>query len=473
MSISEYTNESLADDAYFYHLMPKISSFPCTIEFNYEIEIKDMLASFPTFMPLPFEEGVSLENASYSLRVPKGYTFKTKKLNTNIEPIKSNEKDNDVYFWHTKNIKAYENNIFMPDYKDILPIIYISPIGFTYNKNYVNMTEWKEYGEWIYSLFEGRDILPLDLKEKVHALTDTIRNDRDKVKALYEYMCGTCRYVSVQLGIGGLQPMKVSDVYTNKFGDCKALSFYLHSMLKECGITSNYVILGTENINLYDDIVIPTMTDHVILQVPLKDETLWVECTNSENPFAYIPNSIAGHSCIVVKKGESKLSRLPKYADSLNIDYQKVHIDLDANGGAKGEITRKCLMGEHQSKMSFKHLKNNEQKEFFSKYISIPQLMIDSVSYDFIYNTHPEVDLKCKFSTPKFSNSAGIRNFIPINQFREHSPYVKATRDYDISIKYGYCDIDSIEIKLPQNIIVESLPKDIKFESIFGKIHRW
>ena len=69
------------------------------------------------------------------------------------------------------------------------------------------MSNWQKYGEWQYRLLDGRDLLTEPFRAKLHELTAHCTTDRDKVKAIYDYLAKTTRYVSIQLGIGGLQPL--------------------------------------------------------------------------------------------------------------------------------------------------------------------------------------------------------------------------------------------------------------------------
>lgn len=95
------------------------------------------------------------------------------------------------------------------------------------------MSSWQSYGIWQNSLLTGRDQLAEPIKLKLRELTAGCNTPREKVQAVYNYLAETTRYVSIQLGIGGLQPIAASDVCRAGFGDCKGLSNYTHAMLKE------------------------------------------------------------------------------------------------------------------------------------------------------------------------------------------------------------------------------------------------
>lgn len=83
------------------------------------------------------------------------------------------------------------------------------------------MESWQSYGEWQYQLLSGRDQLPPTLKEELQKRTANCNTPYEKIAAIYQYLASTTRYVSIQLGIGGLQPIAAADVNRTGFGDCK------------------------------------------------------------------------------------------------------------------------------------------------------------------------------------------------------------------------------------------------------------
>jgi transglutaminase-like putative cysteine protease len=148
-----------------------------------------------------------------------------------------------------------------------------------------NMNTWENLGKFMQDLRGGRDQLPADIKQKVHELTDKEPDPNKKVAKLYEFMQQNTRYVSIQLGIGGLQPFDATYVATKRYGDCKALSNYMSALLKEIGVPSYYTLVKSGEGNTFFVPDFPSdQFDHVILCVPLKKDTMWLECTDQTLP---------------------------------------------------------------------------------------------------------------------------------------------------------------------------------------------
>ena len=80
---------------------------------------------------------------------------------------------------------------------------------------------------------KGRDILPEETKLKVQELTKGMTDPVAIIGVLYNYLQQNTNYVGIQLGIGGWQTYDETYVTTKKYGDCKALSNFMISLLKK------------------------------------------------------------------------------------------------------------------------------------------------------------------------------------------------------------------------------------------------
>lgn len=280
--------------------------------------------------------------ATYRIELPAGQGCRYRELNTQgkgIEVKESTGADGQQVIEATASkLSPIIKEPFGPDFAELFPRVYFAPSAFKYDKSEGDMSSWQKYGEWQYQLLNGRDLLTEPFRTKLHELTASCTTDRDKVKAIYDYLAKTTRYVSIQLGIGGLQPIAAADVCRTGFGDCKGLSNYTRAMLKELGIASTYTVISTTNERLLPDFSSANQMNHVILQVPLPQDTLWLECTNPSLPFGYVHQDIAGHDALLIEPTGGQMYRLPTYPDSLNTQHIVANITLSPTAEARIEV---------------------------------------------------------------------------------------------------------------------------------------
>ena len=121
------------------------------------------------------------------------------------------------------------------------------------------------------------------------------------------------RYVNVTLGIGGMKPYPAEYVSNNKYGDCKALTNYMKALLQCAGIESYYsTIYAGGTAPGSDPLKCPGQQfNHVILAVPLENDTLWLENTSNTNPFAYPGTFTQNRQALLVDGSKSRLVRTP------------------------------------------------------------------------------------------------------------------------------------------------------------------
>ena len=461
----------LADDVVrmFYEYTP--TQYPFTITYEWEEKLTDGILSLPTFAPI---EGYNqeLKQTVYKLTIPADMPYRYRALccvpTVNKQTLPDGRQQLEV---RIENMPALISEPFGPSLSEVLPRVYFVPENFTYEGTQGNMTNWQTFGDWIYGLLQGRDELPPALVQKLQEQTAACQTDRERVKVVYDLLAATTRYVSIQLGIGGLQPAPAADVYRTGYGDCKALANYAHAMLKALGIPSVYTVISTNNERFLPDFASANQANHVILQVPLPGDTLWLECTAPTLPFGYVHNGIAGHDALLIKPEGGELCRLPSYPDSLNIQITSAVVELTPEGKSKVDVQQRSSLFQYEDNSGITDLPLNKQKDRLRSDISLVQADVSDIRIDEQSEAQPSIDIRYTVTTDKYGTQTGKRLFLPANIFHRGfsgAATTAAPRTQEVKVSYGYTDIDSIEIRLPEGFEIESLPAPVIQETPFG-----
>lgn len=468
LQMSEYSSGLTSDD-YTYYYECNLPRYPLTIKYEWEVKYKDGLICYPTFRPQK-AYNQSVVNATYRLYTPAGNPARYRMVNMKAEVKQEVTSKGDILTEVSSGpMAAIEYEPFGLSLAERLPRIHFSPKLFTFDGTQGDMSSWQSYGIWQNSLLAGRDQLAEPIKAKLRELTAGCSTPREKVQAVYNYLAETTRYVSIQLGIGGLQPIAASDVCRAGFGDCKGLSNYTHAMLKELGIPSVYTVISTDNERLLPDFSSVDQMNHAILQVPLPEDTLWLECTNPQLPFGYVHSGIAGHDALLITKEGGIMYRLPSYPDSLNTQTTNASVTLTPTGGAKIKASEISRLFQYESTAGITRLEPSHRKDYLRSGINLIQANINNIQINEAKEVIPMIDIQYTIETEQYGNKTGNRLFIPANIFCKGftTPDLKQ-RVQDIHINYGYLDTDSICLQIPEGYIIESLPKTCQVTSSFG-----
>ena len=468
---SEYS-EGLADSYGTWLYAPTIISYPATVTYTFEKEYTDAVLGYDPFVPLPYTSGVSLTEASYTLTVPAGTRFAYKQLNMDgVQPERSSSNETETYVWRSGEMPAFRKEPDSPPMFTRVSSVLFVPEEFSYDGIEGSAADWKAIGDWLVSLTEGRDTPPEDLKAKVLQLTEGASDDMEKIRRIYEYLGSTTRYVSIQLGLGGLRPIEPEKVFRNKFGDCKALSFYMKTMLKCAGIESDYVIINAGEDKMMPDFPSLGTANHAILAVPCAKDTLWLECTNPDVPLGYVHSRIAGNHALIVKKGASYITRLPSTPDTANTHSQECLVDLSSDGSAMVLTSEKATMDFWPDMYSLSKLTEEKRINSIMSDIVLPRVRISDLKMDFDRTSRPSCHMTYKVEALPYASASGSRMFVPVNPFRslEGKPNV-SRRVNDFYFKDGNVLTDKIVIDLPEGYSIEAGPEERWFENEFGSV---
>ena len=472
LDLSGSDDNALADDnrRKAHHFYYKV--YPYTVEYEVDMRYNGTLF-FPVWLPRE-DEYFAVEQSSFSVTAPASYKVRHKAINFQKAPVESEgEKGRKVLTWEVTGLNAIIDEYASPDWFEMNPMVFTGPTEFEIEKYTGTMNNWEEFGRFVYSLKMGRDQLPANVKQTVKDLTAGVTDKRAIVSKLYEYLQKNTRYISIQLGIGGWQPFDANYVATKAYGDCKALTNYMYSLLKEAGIPSHYTLIkaGRGRGNIIADF--PSQQfNHVILCVPLGKDSIWLECTSQTVPAGYLGTFTSDRYALLVTDEGGKLVRTPKYAlnDNLQIRNIKAVLEPDATLRVNASTTYTGIQQESFHNL-INDLSKDKVKEVLHESLDFGTYDIASFDYKETRAALPVVEEKLDIAVANYATITGKRLFIVPNIMtrtgRKLAP--DSTRQYDIVLLTEYRDVDTVEISIPAGFSPEAMPKDVSLKTKFGK----
>jgi hypothetical protein len=448
------------------------ATYPYTVEFEYEVQLK-YLYSGPDFF-LYRDDEISTQKTSYIISYPADLKPRYKLINIKEPTLEKTKDGKDQLVWVFENVKPTKFERLSPDQEQIIPNIKASPVSFEYGGYEGRMDTWKDYGLWQAKLNEGRNTLTEEAKQKARELTKNATTSEEKTKILYEYLQNKTRYVSIQLGIGGLQPFEAKTVDQTGYGDCKALSNYMVSLLSEVGVTGYYTTIMAGRGEAEIDKDFPShQGNHVIVAVPNIADTLWLECTSQTTPFDWMGSFTGDRYAMMVTEKGGVLVRTPSYPAEANVQTRNAKVILELTGNAKATVKTvyKGLQYENDG-LNF-HLDDqyDAQKKWIQENTQIPSFDLVKFSVKNNKAKIPSAEVETDLVLNRFASASGKRIFLTPNLMNRSTfiPEKLESRKTNVVLRTPYIDIDTIRYQIPEEIYSEFLPEPIKFSSRFGE----
>lgn len=388
----------------------------------------------------------------------------------NIVKTISNEK----VVYQAKGLKAIPFEQHSPYFIDIAPFLYVAPKNFHYDGFYGSASNWNDFGKWFYeNLLTGRDELSESTIEHIRHLTRGIENPIEKAKIVYDYVQKNTRYVSVQVGIGGFQPIKAEDVDKVKYGDCKGLTNYTKALLEAVGVESYYTHIeaGNVQINFMEDFPSIEQGNHVILAIPNDENYTWIDCTSQKQPFGFVGDFNDNRNALIMKPQGGEIVKTVSYLNEQNT-YQTntIHsIDNDGNLTADIELKSKGIYYNWSFHRAFNST-NDNIKQYKKQWSKLNNVLINSFDFD---NDKNEVSFSEKVSlkADKYASKSGDRLIFSVNAFNNdvHVPSKYGDRKLPVKFTRGYLAKSHYTIHLPVEYSIEAIPTVRSIETKYGK----
>ncbi len=446
--------------------------YPYTIEFIYEYAYDGFL-SWPHWWSQRSLDPV--EFSRFEVVIPKNDSLRYWCNTDTIKPAISTEGGKTTYAWEARNLPKLSKDVVGEDPEDVATLVRIGPSDFEYGDYTGSMRTWKDFGQWYAELIKGKDVLPETAVRDVHSLLQPADDTMTRIKKLYRYMQDRTRYVSIQLGIGGWQPFDATFVHERSYGDCKALSNYMVSLLKEAGITAYPFLIRTGRTRYPFISVFPnSMFNHAMVCVPLQTDTVWLECTSQSMPFGHISSETENRGALLVTPSGGVVVHTPATTSTQSAQKRQTNVIFKPFGSVD-VVSIVARSGDQQDyvRNAIDEATPEERERWVIDHLGVPNVNLKSFAFEGI-NTHSiEISLSTEFSIQRYASTSGDRLFFQPNMMERRTsiPADIARRLSPIHFRYPFLDIDSTRFMLPDGYTAESIPAEVRLQTPFGEFH--
>jgi transglutaminase-like putative cysteine protease/tetratricopeptide (TPR) repeat protein len=400
--------------------------------------------------------------AEYILITPKARTFYFNKPNVPgiTEEVKE-QGDQRIYRFVAKDVPPIDPEPSAPPLSELLGHVHVS----TYKS-------WDELAAWYWGLVKDQFVADDDVRRRVAEATSGLKDDRAKVRAIYDYVVQKTRYVALEFGIHGFKPYSCAQIFARGFGDCKDKATLLVTMLKELGIPATIVIVRS---GMRGDFETEPASlapfDHAIAYVPSLD--LYLDGTAEYTGSTELPAMDRGALALQVNEGRAKLVHLPDPPARESITSRRLELLVGGDGSAQidflSEVTGSNANGYRQRYHAEVSRKQRITEDLSGDFAGLEILSVDAPDID---NVEEKVTLHVRARARDLGRKDGESMSIPVGP-REHMVRDLAPlsqRKLDVRIHARTTTENDWSIHLPPEVHVIHGPVASEARSAFGTV---
>jgi tetratricopeptide (TPR) repeat protein len=275
------------------------------LEYDVTTVTQTPLAPGQFWLEYDFEKDSIVLDEQLELNLPRSREVKLKIAPGSPQPVVTDQGDRKIYLWKSSHTVREDKD------KDKDKRKRASSEPKPPSVQLTTFRSWAEVGQWYAGLERDRVKPAPDIIAKAEELTRGSKSEMDKIETLYDYVAKNFRYVSLSLGLGRYQPHSASEILANQYGDCKDKHTLLAAMLGAVGVHANAALINSSR-KIDPDVPSPSQFDHVITEIPLGAQVVWVDTTAEVAPFRLLMPQIRGKQALVVSGGTGSLVETPE-----------------------------------------------------------------------------------------------------------------------------------------------------------------
>lgn len=405
-----------------------------------------------------------LGNYNYNITLV-GY----KKLDKNENSVKKNcvyieglgEGACAIYAFGMTDIPAFKEENYMLSKKNYLSRISFDLETYTSPRGVINKytSTWKDADKKLKKIFFNNQTSKKSFfKKNIPESILLTENKLDRAKKVYSFIQN---HYNWNEKYWNNKDEKVKQAFVNKVGTTGEINLSLYNALEAAEIKTDLVILSTRK-NGIPKSIYPVIFDfnYVIVKVNIDEKDYFLDATDKLLPFGQVPfRTLNGKARVINYKKESNWVKLkPKFKSSRNISAK---LTLDDNGDFSGNllIRRQGYFAQYQREKLSRTGEDGYVEEFEE---ANPDVEIDD--YKVLYKDELDKNLQEVFKVNVLLGD-GDADKIRINPFffdrLEENPFKLKERNYPVDFGYSKRSNFVLNLKIPDNYKVISLPKKV------------
>ena len=347
---------------------------------------------------------------------------------------------------------------------------------------------WQSIGVWYTTLTAGRTSATPEMIAKAQSLTAGLTDFYAKANAIDNFVRGQIRYVAISIGIGGMQPHPATDIFNNRYGDCKDKATLLAAMLNAVGIHSTWVMVDSER-GTIDPAMPSLLGDHMIAAIELPPgysapglhsvvtaksgkRFLITDPTAEFTPFGQVEWQLQGGYGLLVDGGDSQVIQIPKVDPVLNTQSRTAHVKLAADGSLSGDIAEH-LYGDPAAgfREEYQSRDDHKREELLDRHINgyLTDFTLNHVKVDNLADIDKEAVLSYSVTAKAYAKPMGSLLMV---RPRVLGTFVmtldEKRRTYPVNMRDTVQNHDSFDLELPAGYDVDELPVSVKKDTGFA-----
>ena len=472
MDIALESTTSLYSDSRAKIIIPEYFDYPYTMEYSFTVTNKSSL-NIDSWQVYP-RTSMSIESKDYTMITPNDkpdlgirYYIEDTTLNLDVQRVDGAI----IYHLHLENLPPVRAERFSENLSDWTPSVHFAPVSFSIAGIKGNNNSWVDYGNFIYKLNEDRTDLPEETVNMVKTISESFNDERKVVDSLYKFMQDKVRYVSVQKGLGGWQPFEAKMVDEYSYGDCKALTNYMKSLLMAANIDAKYTLVkaGSDASKVVVDFP-SNQFNHAILCVPLNGDTVWLECTSQHIPAGYLGSFTDDRYVLLVEKDSSKIVRTPTFDESINAKVRTTKATLTPDGDCiiNVETHNRGIFYDKRYSL-FSDTRDNQKKTLLEQ-LYFSTIMLKDFNFSEKFEPEPEITSSISLEVPHYATHSGNRLFFNTYLYSKEINFKlkHQERQTPIVIRRNISYTDTIVFHLPDGYATGKPPSAKQYTSKFG-----